>query len=217
MRRIVAALVLIPTIACAKIELESRIATPEEIKSFNNFYQKLNSSRKPLTPIFSATRTGKDKKWIVAASVFEVSGRGYKHLCHGKEDNFVYTGPAAKGIEWKEGYQRVQYVWIDRGADCRQPTQRIELSSSLPDVDVLEVLENTNLVLKRYAAFIRGFSCRRMSAGSLRLVSIGTGSDNNGEVMYKLGYRNDGDDTGELLVRKVGKDFTPWDFRCAAP
>ena len=211
------AALFLPAAMALAANLDNRPATQEEIRSFNSFYQKLHPSGKPPTPVFSATRTGKDRKWTVTASVFEVTGRGYKQLCHGKEDNFVYMGAAGKGAEWKEGYQQVQYVWIDRSASCAVPTQRIEMTSPLPDVDVLEVLENANQVLKKYASFIRGFSCRRLGAMSLRLASLGTGTDSNGEVMVKLGYRNDSNDTGELLVRKIGKDFTPWDFRCAAP
>ncbi len=188
---ILAYMAFIPSVGAVETTLERRVLTSDEIKSFHQFYQKLHPKDKPVSPVFTATRISKDKKWLVAATISTTQGRGFKNLCHGQEDSFVYGSAAT--------------------------ARRFELSTPLPDVDVLEVLENANAIFDRYGAFIKGFSCRRMSTAALSLIAIGTGADNNGEIMYKLSYKNEADDAGDLLLRKVGHDFTPWDFRCAAP
>ncbi len=214
---LIAYLLFSPNVGAAEGILEHRVVTENEIKSFNHFYKKLHPTDKFVAPTFSATRIGKNQRWSITATIFNTSGRGFKNLCHGQEDNYVVgKSGGAKEEVWREGYQKISHVWIDRGSDCTKPAQRVELSSALPDVEVLDLLENANVIRNHYGAFIKGFTCRRISSAVLSLVAIGTGTDNKGEIMYKLRYRNEAGDSGELLVRKIGREFTPWDFRCSA-
>lgn len=193
-------------------ELESRSATKQETDAFNRFYLK-NHPGKIGTPVnFLITRISPKKAWDIRARVLNDPVHGYQNLCKQDLDNFEFD---ARG--WHESARpTTRMVWLDQGKACKVG-QYVELETSLPDVEVIDMLGHADAILKHSYILLRGnTNCSLIYLQSLKLVGIGTATLEH-EEMLSFRYLGDQHIPVALSVRRLASEYTTWDMHCPIP
>ena len=93
----------------------------------------------------------------------------------------------------------------------------IELDTSLPDVDVIDLLRHGDAVLKQSFILLRGdTNCSLIYLQGLKLAGIGTATVGH-EEMFSFRYLGEQKIPITLAVRRLGADYTTWDKHCPIP
>jgi hypothetical protein len=195
-------------------DIESRSATQQEADAFNRFYIQHHPDNAGMDINFFITRLTPKKNWDIKARVMVGPAHGYKNLCKESIENFEFD--PARGWHEDSAHPVSHTVWLDQGKDCRVAAG-VELDTTLPDVDVIDLLRHGDAVLKQSYILLRGnTNCSLIYLQGLKFVGVGTAAVGH-EEMYSFRYLGEQKIPVALTVRRLGTEYTTWDMHCPIP
>jgi hypothetical protein len=182
---------------------ETRLPTDQERASFQAYYPKA------ATPaLYTVTREGGSGPWRIEATLDGAPRRALRALCRMDRLSFIHDG------QWRAGPVR-QFAWHGQ-AGCSVPPTPIALGQRMPDTDILALIEQQGVLLKRARLLFAGNTgCAPQRAYNYQLAGIDVGVFINGsEEMATLTYRSDRGPTARVWARRSGLAYDPWNVSC---
>ncbi len=206
--------IFIPMAVQAQSVLETRAPTQAELSSFHAFYQKEFPDDHSAQPVFAIVRDKGSLAWTIGATVTRQPRRGLKRLCRMSRIAFAYAEPARR---WSAAAPR-QLVWLEAGTTCKAPPQPAELMQRMPDSELVPILEQQSMLLKRARLLLAGnTACAVQRSYPFTLAAIDVGmAGSSGEEMVGLLYRSDRNTQATVWVRRSGPDYDAWNVTCPA-
>lgn len=197
--------------------IETRAATAQEIKSFDDYYRALHPEAADAQPVFEIRRAPRVRAWTIAAHIDAAPQRSSAALCRMRRDSYDYSTAAAKAQRWSARSPEQQFVWLSAGASaaCTPPTQPVELTQPLPEADIVSLLRQHPALMQRARLLLAGNTqCAGQRALPFHPIALGPGAPASGAGMYSLTFQSDRDSTVEVTVRKSGAELTAWAVGC---